>query len=90
VHCDGVEDRLVDDAASEAALADELELGTDVGSQRALAATYEDRYEEEMELVDQACGDGLAGELGTTDGDVGSRGLLQPPSRVSVEIAFSR
>jgi acetyl-CoA acetyltransferase len=68
----------VNDAASETALVHELELGTDVARQCALAATYDDRYEKEMELVDQACGDGSASELGTTDGDVGSRGLLQP------------
>ena len=59
-------------AASEPALVEELELGTNVARQCALAATYDDRYEKEMKVVDQACGDRLASELGTTDGDVRS------------------
>jgi hypothetical protein len=62
----------VNDAALEPALVHELELGTNVARQCALAATYNDRSEKEMELVDQACGDRLAGQLGTTDGDVRS------------------
>jgi hypothetical protein len=44
-----------------------------------LAATDEDRVEEQVALVDEARGDRLAGELCTTNGDVGYRRLLEPP-----------
>jgi len=60
----------MNDVAFEAALAQELKLSTHVVRQRALTATHDDRAEEQMALVDQARGDRLAGELGTTDGDV--------------------
>jgi hypothetical protein len=60
----------VNDAASEAALVHELEPSTDVAGQGGLAATDGDRYEKEMELIDQARGDRPASGLSTTDGDI--------------------
>ena len=60
----------VDDAAAEAALVQQLELGADAVGQGALAAADEDRDEEQLALVDQARGDRLAGELGAADRDV--------------------
>jgi hypothetical protein len=58
------------DAALEATLVHELGRSTNVARERRLTATYHDRYEEKMERVDQACRDRLAGELGTTDGEI--------------------
>src|SRR5262245_19119099 len=78
----------VNDAASEAALGQELELGANVVRQCALSATDDDRDEEQVALVDQACGDRLASEPGTADTDVASRGLLEPSARCGVEIAL--
>jgi hypothetical protein len=62
----------VDDAALEATLVQEREVCAQVVRQCAFAATHEDRIEEQLALVDEACGDRLAGEFGTTYRDVGS------------------
>jgi hypothetical protein len=56
----------VDDAAVEATLVQELEVCAHVVRQCAFAATHHDRVEEQLALVDEACRDRLAGELGTT------------------------
>ena len=61
----------VDDAAPESALIQELKPRAHLVRQCALAATDEDWVEEQVALVDEARGDRLAGELRTTDGDVG-------------------
>jgi hypothetical protein len=56
----------VDDAAPESALVQELEPSAHLVRQRALAATDEDRVEEQVALVDEARGERLACELRTT------------------------
>jgi hypothetical protein len=71
----------VDDAAPESALIQKLEPSAHLVGQCALAATDEDRAEEQVALVDEARRDGLAGELRTTNGDIGYRRLLEPPDR---------
>jgi hypothetical protein len=60
----------VNDAALEAALGHELEPSANAIRQRTLTASNDDRVEEQVTLVDQARGDGLASELRTADRDV--------------------
>jgi len=78
----------VNDAVSEPALIEELELRADVVWQGALPASRHDRAQEQMALVDQPRADCVAGELGTPDCDVGPRGLLELPDGVSIELAL--
>ena len=54
----------MDDAVSEPALVEEVELSADVVGQGALAAAHHDRPEEQMALVDQPQSERLASELG--------------------------
>jgi hypothetical protein len=60
----------VNDAAGEAVLVQQFEPDPDVVRQCAFPAADEDRAEEQVAFVDQARGDGLAGELRTADRDV--------------------
>ncbi len=62
-----------------------LQLGADVAWQCMLPPADDDRGEE-VALVDQACGDRLAGEFGTANGDVAVRGLLEPRDRCAQDI----
>ena len=78
----------VNDAVSESALIEKLELRADVVWQGALAASDDDWAQEQMTLVDQPGADCVAGELGTADCDVGLRGLLEPPNGVWIELAL--
>src|SRR5216683_3002715 len=78
----------VNDTASEAALAQKLELGANVAWQCMLPPADDDRGEEEAALVDQAFSDRLAGEFGTADGDAAVRGLLEPRDRCWVKIVL--
>src|SRR4051794_7971429 len=82
-HADAVVE--VNDAVSEAAFIEELELRAHVASQRALAAADHDRAQEQVAFVDNARRDCLACELGAPDGEVGHRRLLEPQDVVSVE-----
>jgi hypothetical protein len=68
----------VNDAASEATLGQELEVGADVAGKCALPATENDRAEEEVTLIDQSCGNRLTGELSTANCDVADRGCIEP------------
>jgi len=57
------------------------ELCADVVRQGALAASHQDRAQEQVALVGQPRADFVASELGTPDSDVGPRGWLVPPDR---------
>jgi hypothetical protein len=57
----------VNGAAAESVLVQQLELDPTIARQCALAAADEDRPEEEVDLVDQACRDCLAGQLRAAD-----------------------
>src|SRR5580698_6904140 len=78
----------VNDVVSDPALVEKFELHPDAVRQGALAASYHDRTQEQVALVDQPRADCVAGELGTADCDVGPRGLLEPPDGVSIELAL--
>jgi hypothetical protein len=73
-----------DNALAESALVQELELyASYVVRPYALAATGQNWDEEQTALVDQACGNRVAGELGTADRDVRFRRLLERSDRGS-------
>src|SRR5215471_21552176 len=78
----------MNDAALEAVLVQQLELGPDLIRQRALSATDEDWAEEQVAFVDQARGHGLASELRTADRDVAGSGLLELPDRRGIEFGL--
>ena len=71
----------VNDSISEAALVQELERQSNVIRQCALSATDDNRTEQQVAFVDQACCYRLAGELWTADGDVAGRGLFEHCAR---------
>ena len=66
----------VNDAVSEPALIEKVELRTDVVCKGALAASHHDRAQEQMALVDQPRADCVASEFGTPDCDVGPEDCL--------------
>jgi hypothetical protein len=66
----------MNDAVSEPALIEKLELRADGVWQGALAASQHDRAQEQMALVDQPRADCVASELGTPNCDVGPRDCL--------------
>jgi len=72
--------------SNEFAFIDELQVRAHVVSKGAFAAPHHDRAQEQMALVDQPRVDCVAGELGPPDGDVGPRGLLEPPDGVVIEL----
>ncbi len=78
----------VDDAALEAVFVQELKLDANAIRQCALSASDEDRMEEQVAFVNQACGDCLAGEGRTANRDVTGRGLLELPDGCRIEIAL--
>src|SRR5439155_3590630 len=60
----------VDHAVAETALAQQLELHADVVGEALVAAAHHDGRNEQVDLVDQASPDRLAGEVGTANGEV--------------------
>jgi hypothetical protein len=78
----------VNDTASEAVFVQEFELDANVIRQCALSATDDNRAEEQVAFVDQACGYRFASELCTANRDVAGRGLLELPDRCRIEIAL--
>ena len=74
------------DTALEAAFVQQLELEADAVGQGTLAASHDDRNEEEVVLVDQARPDRLGGEDGTAHGDIPVRPGLHLPDRSGVEV----
>ena len=67
----------MDRAVVEAAVVGQLEALVGAGGERGLPGADEDRDEEELELVDQAGGEGLGGQLGPADAQVGLGGALE-------------
>jgi hypothetical protein len=73
-------------AVAEPVFVEQLEVYPHVVRERPFAASHHYRRQEQVALVDQASLEGLAGELGTTDGHVPLGGRLQLPNRLRIEI----
>ena len=58
----------------------------DLLGKRPLAASDHGRCDEELELVDETCLEGLGGELSAPDDDVTVRVLLHLPNRFGIEV----
>src|SRR5215216_2745765 len=78
----------VDDAAPEAALVHQFEPQADIRRKSPLAATHDERDEEQVALVDQRGRERVGGERRTANGEVVSRARFQLRDRGRVEVAL--
>jgi hypothetical protein len=63
-------------------------LQADVVREGALAASHENRREEQVAFIDQPGPERMRGKLGTAHGEVTSRRRLEVADRVRVEVAL--
>src|SRR5262245_45119919 len=77
----------VDDAVVESALVEEFEVGADACGEGRLAAAEDHGPDEQLAFVDQACCEGLGGQVCPADGEVAGGCGLQFLDRGGVEVA---